>query len=420
MPGASVLSPPLELRVRRVPGAPLVSVRVWLRGGGRVEAIPGLALVTGRMLSEGTRDHDFRAIAEQLEARGAALATSGSIDVHGVALDALASDWELALEWVAEILFASAFPADRLAWVRLQAEAELESQGDQAETVAGLAFLDQLYTPHPRARPMQGDVASLARITPDDCRAFHRRSLASGLVIAVTGEIDELAVTARVEQLFAGLGSFAGPAGEPFVAHPPAVAIVGRPEQRCEVSTPAVDQAHLYLGHLTVERGHPDYAAMQLLGVILGAGAGLTGRIPTRIREREGLAYTAFAHTTAGAGFDPGRLVAYVGTSPATVDRAVAGVREELARLAAEGPSARELEEARSYLLGREPFRRETARQWAELLADSALYQVRGDDQQWVEQRLREVDLACACRVAAALIRPEAVQVTVGLPAAKS
>jgi zinc protease len=164
-----------------------------------------------------------------------------------------------------------------------------------------------------------------------------------------------------------------------------------------------------------VTRAHPDYEALELASVVLGAGTGLTGRIPQRIREREGLAYTASA---AGAGLDPGRLYAYVGTSPETVARAERGVIEELCRFHAEGPTAEELDEARSYLLGREPFRRETARQWADLAAVGALYGLPLEDPTWSAER---VAATTAAEVAAAVARhldPEVLAITVGLPAA--
>ncbi len=102
--------------------------------------------------------------------------------------------------------------------------------------------------------------------------------------------------------------------GSAALADPPPP--VGAPEARRELPSGAVDQAHLYLGHLTVPRLHPDHAALEVLGVVLGAGAGLTGRIPERLREREGLAYTAQATVVGGASSEPGRLVVYVATSP--------------------------------------------------------------------------------------------------------
>ena len=88
------------------------------------------------------------------------------------------------------------------------------------------------------------------------------------------------------------------------------------------MALPPGDQAHLYAGCLTVPRAHPDRHALDLLGVVLGSGAGLTGRLPERVREREGLAYSVQVQTLAGAGLDRGRLVVYVGTSPATLEQA--------------------------------------------------------------------------------------------------
>ena len=170
------------------------------------------------------------------------------------------------------------------------------------------------------------------------------------------------------------------------------------------------------MGHLTVPRGHEDYEALELVAVVLGSGAGLTGRIPARIREREGLAYTAYAQTVAASGFDRGRLVAYVGTSPDTVAQAERGVAEEIARLVDGGVTDAELEEARAYLLGRDPFQRETARQWAELLTEAALYGLPIDDPAWRLGRLRAVDRPTAEAAARRHLKPADLLVTVGLP----
>ena len=172
------------------------------------------------------------------------------------------------------------------------------------------------------------------------------------------------------------------------------------------MATDAEDQAHLYVGHLSVPRRHPDYAALEVLAVILGSGAGLTGRIPARIREREGLAYTAYAQTVAGSGLDCGRLVAYVGTSPATVEKAERGVIEEITRLAEDGIETAELEESRAYLLGREPFRRETARQWADLLIEAEEYGIPVDDFEHRKAELVALDRATVEAAARRHIRP--------------
>jgi zinc protease len=401
----------LAVRVRRVEGAPVVAVRVGVRAGARVEPVPGQSLLTGRMLSEGTRTRDWLRIADEAEGKGMVLSSYGTFECHGVSVDALARDWELALEWAAELLLTPSFPEDRCAWLAKQTAAELESLADQPEVKTLWAFLEQLYTPHPRSRPLQGDTESLLRLTPDDCAGFHARALRNGVTACVAGVVDEDAVRRKLESLFSGL-----PAGEAPLPDPPAP--VGTPEPRRvrRVETEAEDQAHLYIGHLTVPRRHPDYTALEVLAVILGSGAGLTGRIPHRIRESEGLAYSAHAQVVSGAGLDPGRLVAYVGTSPATVERARLGVVEEITRLVEGGIEEPELEEARAYLLGREPFRRETARQWADILVEAEHYGLPLDDPGQRKTELAALDRAAVEAAARRHVRPGDLRVTVGLP----
>jgi zinc protease len=401
----------LGVRVQPVEGAPVVAIRVWLRSGARAEDIPGQALLTGRILAEGTRRRDWRRIADEAEARGMMLSSFGTFEVHGVSVDALAQDWELALEWAAELALEPSFPEDRAAWLARQTAAELESLADQPEVKTAWAFLEQLYTPHPRSRPVQGDQASLMALTPGDLAAFHRRALGERVLVTAAGWLDREAVERRVRELFADLP-------EPGPPWPEPPAPQGAPEARRVVSVEAEEQAHLFVGHLTIPRCHPDYTALELLAVVLGSGSGLTGRIPTRIREREGLAYSAHAQTLAGAGLDAGRLVAYVGTSPATVERAERGVVEEVSRIVEEGIGEDELEEARAYLLGREPFRRETARQWADLLAEAEHYELPLEDAAWRAARLAELDRAAVEAAARRHLRPDDLRVTVGLPAA--
>lgn len=398
-----------RFRVRRVTGSPVVAVRVWSLGGARLEPVPGLGRVVGTCLSEGTRRRDWRRIATEAETLGMHLSSSSTFESHGVAVDALADDWELALEWAAELLLEPSFPEARTEWACRQITADLTGLLDQPAVRAGWAFLEQLYAPHPRARPLHGTPESLASIGAADCRRYHRGCLAAGSKVTVAGQIPEEEVTERIQTLFGGVGE----EGEEPPAPP---APRGLPEARREVRLADSEQAHLYLGHLTIPRNHPDYEALELAGVVLGAGAGLTGRIPDRIREREGLAYSTEAQMVAGCGFEPGRLIVYVGTAPRTVEQAERGVREELERLLADGMTEGEFEEARAYLLGREPFRRETARQWADLLAEAIHYGLPVDRPGWREERLRRLDRAAVEVALRRHLRPDELRVTVGLP----
>ncbi len=359
------------------------------------------------MLSEGSGSRDWRRIAQGAEDLGASIAAFGDLELQGVAVDSLAADWEVAIDWAAELALESSFPADRCAWSVRQAEGELASLADHPDAATSWVFREQLYAPHPAARPPQGDARSLAAIDSDLCRKFHERSKESGLIVSVAGVVDAEAVERRVRERFAAV---AGRRAE--LDSPPAPA--GAEARR---AWPVHgDQAHLFMGHLTVARSHPALPALRLLSVILGAGGGLSGRLPHRVREREGLAYSTHVDAAAGAGLDPGRLSVYVGTSPENVERAIRAVTEELQRVLDDGVTDAEVEEARAYLLGREPFRRETARQWADLMAAAVHYDLPLDSPEWVIDRVRAVDREQIERAARELIRPDEIKITVGAP----
>jgi zinc protease len=388
-----------------------VAVRVWLRGGLLGEQIPGQALLTGRLLAEGTRRRDWRAIGEQTESRGVDLVSFAGREVSGVAVNALAGDWRVAVEWARELVFEPSFPGDRLAWLRRQTVAELLNLGDQPEVKTGWEFLRQLYHPHPWSRPLQGTPDSLAEIRKADCDDFHRRCRGAGMVVTVAGDIDLAAVGPLLEESF---GLAAGEAPQHGFGEPEAPAGLG--EVRRELETDAVDQAHVYLGHLTVGWDDPALPALDLIGVILGAGAGVSGRLPERIRETEGWAYALEVATAAGAGLQSGRLEIYAAVAPDNVARLERAVREELERLLEDGFNEQELDQAKAYLVGCEPFRRETARQWSEILAEAALYDRPVDDPEWVRRRWLEVSPTEAMAAARRFLRPEDLRVTVGWP----
>jgi zinc protease len=116
-------------------------------------------------------------------------------------------------------------------------------------------------------------------------------------------------------------------------------------------------QADIAYGFTTILRSDPAYYAYSLMNNILGQYS-MGGRLGDSIRERQGMAYYAFS--SLDANIVPGPLSIRAGVNPANVDRAVASIDEELAKMAREGPTARELDESKRYLIGSMPRTLET------------------------------------------------------------
>ncbi|MCY3971073.1 MAG: pitrilysin family protein [Acidobacteria bacterium] len=398
----------LRLAALRVPDSGVVAARAWLRGGARVDPSPGLALLCGRMLVEGTARRTWREIAEQAEARGVSLNGFASAEVHGLSIDALPDDAGLALEWLAELVLDPGFDRERFELLRDQTLGELRSLADRPEVVTGWTFRDQLYHPHPLASPSQGTSESLAALTPEGCMRFHGDALARGGVVAVAGDIDEDAVLADLERFFGG--SAKGAIG---TVEPPAPR--GRSAKRIEIVTGSREQAHVYAGHFTVDRRHPDLPELRALGILLGSD-GLAGRIPHRVREREGLAYATHVDVLAGAGSDPGALSVYLGTHPNHVERGLELVREALREVLERPPEAAVLEACRTGMFGREPFLTETAGLWAGLLVDGLFFDLPSYRRSWRLERIARLSPDGVFQAARRHLKPERMLVTVGVP----
>jgi zinc protease len=359
------------------------------------------------MLVEGSRGRSWDRIATDAEALGMDIVAFGGPEVIGLGIDALADDWCDALRWAAELALESTFPAERTAFVARQTAAELERLGEQGEVVAGWAHLEQLYGRHPWGRPLQGTEASLEQLGVADLERFHGESLGRGLIVSMVGDLDPDVVRAAAEAAFPG-GRRGLPAGRVEAA-------IGSRGER-EVAVPPGEQSHIYIGQLTIPIDHPDRVALEVAAVCLGAGPGLSGRIPERVREREGLAYVTSVGTAAGAGSEPGRLVVYLGTAVDGIERAVTAVTEELERLVADGIGNSELQEAVRFLSGSQPFRRETARQIALLHAQACLYGIPVDRPDWLGHELAALDRERVNEAIRRHIDPASLSRTIGIP----
>lgn len=397
------------IRVRRVVGAPVVAVRVWLPGGSGAEAQPGEAWVGAKLLLEGTRARGWRAISDQAEARGMAMGADAGYEAQGLALDAVVDDWELALEWAAELVRDSTFPEDRCRWIARRTAAELEQLADLPDVRTSWAFASQLYGATARGRPIQGSVESLGRMSPRGCRRFHEACLERGIIVSVAGAVDERVVEHKATDLFGDLPD--APTSEPV---PSRIDSASRPRQTIELDNAA--QAQWCGGAVTCPLGDSDYWPLALLGVVLGAGGALSGRISHRIRERDGLAYDCDVATVGGAGRGPGCFCVAAGVARERVEEVANVVREELDRVAREGVPAGELTRATAYVLGRDPFSRETARQQATLMAQAELLGLPLDDPGWVRARWRSVNGPDVRRVAGRYLDPKRLRMTIGKP----
>jgi predicted Zn-dependent peptidase len=125
-------------------------------------------------------------------------------------------------------------------------------------------------------------------------------------------------------------------------------AVPARPARRTGLLHRRTEQTHLLLGSLGLGRlDERRYAAAVLETAV---GGGMSSRLFQEIREKRGLVYSVGSALTHYAG--TGSFSVYAGCSPKRVPEVLRLVREELAKVAADGLTPEEVARGRGQLKG--------------------------------------------------------------------
>jgi zinc protease len=258
----------------------------------------------------------------------------------------------LGLRLLFECLTQSNFPKEAFARQHERLLSEIEDAEAQPDTRGQMIYREMIYGKHPLGRPVLGRRATVAKLKPADCAAFHKSVFVpENTLLAVVGDFNSKEVIDEITRLTADWqGSGAAPK--------PKTPSVERPKQFTQkiVTMPEAAQLQFYMGHLGIRRNSPDYYKLLVLDYVLGTGPGFTDRLSARMRDREGLAYSVSANITSSAGEEPGTFTCYIGTAPENFDRVKGMFLEELARIRKEKPETQEVEDVKKYLLGSLPF----------------------------------------------------------------
>jgi predicted Zn-dependent peptidase len=165
-----------------------------------------------------------------------------------------------------------------------------------------------------------------------------RRYGAGSLVIAVAGSVDHDDVVDMIAERF---GDWAGGAVDHQHAKAEVVPVVRLTRRETE-------QAHLVLGGPGLHRSDERRWAFEVLNHVMGSG--MSSRLFREVREERGLAYAVYGFKLSYA--DNGAWGVHVGTTPTQTDTALTIIRDELAKVVAEGITEEELERAKGSMRG--------------------------------------------------------------------
>jgi zinc protease len=341
--------------VQEAAATPAVSISASFLAGGlyEPESLTGLAYLTARVLDRGTERRSGAAIAEELDDRGVSLRIGATRHTLLLSCNCLAEDCTDVLGIVMDVARRPTFPHEELAKRRAEALTSLQQDADNPAVRAVETLSGMLYgAGHPYGRPAKGSVETLERIDRDALVAFHAGNVRPAVLsLVIVGDVD---AASAIESASREIEDWDGRPAGPIVVPPPAAPAV---RSLRIIPMPGKSQSDIAYGFTTISRLDPRYYAYWMMNNILGQ-FGLGGRLADNIRERQGMAYYAFSSFDPSVGEGP--LVVRAGVDPRHVDRAVDAIDSEIRALGEQGPTRREIEETRSYLIGSIPRMLET------------------------------------------------------------
>ncbi len=188
---------------------------------------------------------------------------------------------------------------------------------------AGYEFIPELLFPgHPLGRTVIGTEETIMGMTAADMRAYYAERYHPGnLVVAVAGQVDHDEVVRQVDQLLGDLSP------QQLVSDQPVTTGLSRRLVKAKATKTA--QAHMLILGRSYSLSDQRQPAASMMAAILGGG--MSSRLFSTIRERQGLAYSV--HAGLDSLSDTGVFYAYAGANLELAEQALTSLMAELERI---------------------------------------------------------------------------------------
>ena len=386
---------------------PLVDCRMLIRAGSiyEPEAKRGLAQITGEVLrTGGSTSIPGDELDGKLEAMGAFLESQiGGTDGR-VTCSFLSEDAFEGLGILADLLRNPAFPEEKIDLAKVSLRTEISSRNDEPIPVASREFRKLMYGEH-SPYGWYPEYETVASITRDDLVLFHREFFhPNQMILSIVGDFESRQMLAEVERIFAGWPR----SNRQLPPDPPVPERA--PQGVFHAQKEGVTQSTILFGLPGKLASDPDYAALQLLNQVLGAG--FSSRLFNEVRTNRGLSYAV--GSTPGTGFHHRAVwVSYLLTQADSTIVATQLMRAEIDKLIAGGITEDELQMAKDIVLNSLVFDFSTKNR---VLFRKAQYELEGYDTDFLEKYQEQVRTLTTEDIHAAakrLIKPDEMTMVV-------
>jgi zinc protease len=320
-------------------------------------------MLPGLMMA-GTKKHDRQALREELESLGIRIVPGAGGGGRGgrggrggggaggrpgqltFSVEAKRDTLPRALELLGEILREPAFPAEEFETTRRRMVSML-SAGRTEPAALARNKLSRALSPYGEddvryVPTLEETIDRTRHVTLEKVKALYETQVSgSHAELGVVGDFDPESTLRLVKQMLSGWES-----KTPYERIDAKVGDNGTGMKE-DIVTPDKSNAEYLAGFsFALSDSEPDYPALRIGNFIFG-GSTLASRIGDRIRQKDGLSYGATSSFTASSRDPVASLTVTVSTNPANIDKVTAAVLEELQRFLKDGPTDKEVADAK-------------------------------------------------------------------------
>jgi predicted Zn-dependent peptidase len=347
----------IEVGLACLPEAQVVAMEFRVLAGAAHEPAEklGLARLIKETITKGTARRDGRALLDAFDEIGASLGAWAGREATGFTCVCLPEFVERAVGLHAEFLQTPTFPDEAFAAAVTLAEQELAALEDDPPSLADKLISRQGFGAVLGRHPL-GERETLGRIRRADLLEHWQKTFAAGrMQVTVAGAVEPKAVASLLEQHFTTMGSNRRAGREKIdLTFTPARRHHPRELEQEQIAI-CFPSAAVTDGDFPVER--------VLLGVLSG---GMSARLFTEVREKQGLAYDVHANNDNPRGW--GMIFVSASCKPDRAETTFLTLLGEIDRLS-EDLTEEELDRARARIIAREETLADLTRSRRSMLA---------------------------------------------------
>ena len=316
------------VRVMLVPmqGVESVAVGVYVQAGSRYETpkINGISHFLEHMVFKGTKNYPTHTDTSRLEGLGAIQNAWTDVDATAYWCKIPADRWKEAMDLIKDLVLYPKIPEKDLEIERGVILEEINRRDDRPDEISVETMMELMYSPNALGMTTLGTpevIKSLSR--KDFLKYCLEQYVAERIVVVMAGKLDQkAAIKDQISRHFEGLKMKPGKSFERIDQ------IQSKSKYKIYKKDLA-SQAHIQFGFPGITVADPRRFALTVLTTYLGQG--LSSRLFTELREKQGLCYAVMADESRW--IDTGLWSVYAGLAIDKLEEAILAIASEIKRL---------------------------------------------------------------------------------------